>query len=256
MLARLRARHSLFPLIVGVHLLLIAILLLAPGAPIKADIKVASMNTINIAGPEKETKIEPVEPVEQQKEVIAPEPVVKLPSSNEVLAGPVFDVSAASAAGFGESCAIGEALGRAFQSHAALRQALADWPSQARSVSGAIMLWDGAWVLPDAQMDPASLALIHRGVVEGIRAAPEECLDESIVGPRLVIVPTPDSRSAVLVLGSGTWAWRQILDHEDERLRSEPPAASVGASRATPVPSETLTSRMPNPAAPRHRSPL
>lgn len=239
MLARLRARHSLFPLIVGAHLLLIAILLLAPGAPIKADIKVASMNTINIAGPEQETKIEPVEPiepVEQQREVIAPEPVVKLPSTSEVVAGPVFDLSAASAAGFGKSCEIGEALGRAFQSHALLRQALADWPSQARSVSGAIMLWDGAWVLPDAQMDPASLALIHRGVVEGIRAAPEECLDESIVGPRLVIVPTPDGRSAVLVLGSGTWAWRQILDHEDERLRSEPPAASVHAPRATPVP--------------------
>ncbi len=122
-------------------------------------------------------------------------------------------------------------------------------------MSGAIMLWDGAWVAPNAEMSPESLSLIQRGVLEGIRAAPEECLDEPVIGPRLVIVPSPDSRNAVLVLGSGSWAWRHILDHEEERLRTLLPAASAQTSREIPVPADGMPRALPTAAVPRQRNP-
>ncbi len=229
-----RTRHLLFPIIVLAHLLIIAVLLSTRSATLKRELQVARLNIINIAGPKEEKAA--VEPVEKPTLIIVPEPVVELPNTSELEAGPVFDISAAAAAGFGQSCEISETLGRAFQNHATLRQALADWPPQARSVSGAIMLWDGQWVSPGSQVDPASLTLIQRGVIEGIKAAPPECLDEPMAGPRFVIVPSPDSRNTVLVLGSGAWAWRQILDYENERLRNQAPAANIQATGEAPVP--------------------
>lgn len=205
--------------------MLIAILLLN-GGPVKiAEIKSAPLSIIDIAGPEAEKPA--VQPVEKPKEIVAPEPVVILVSANEMEAGPVFEPSLAAAAGLGRSCEIGEALGKAFEAHVGLRQALADWVPQARSVSGAIMLWDGEWVAPETEISPASLVLIRRGVIEGIKAAPAQCLDEPIVGPRFVIVRGAEGKNSVLVLGSGAWAWRRILDYENERLLKQPQAEPV-----------------------------
>jgi hypothetical protein len=164
-----------------------------------------------------------VKPPPEIAEIVVPAPLVPVPSINEVAAQPVFDAAAASAAGMGRDCEIGDALARAFTGHPLLRQALADWSPVARSVSGAIMLWDGEWVAPEDGIPPESLALIQRGVIEGIKAAPEECLDAPVIGPRFVIVPSESARSTVLVLGSGAWNWRHILDYEEERLLAAPP---------------------------------
>jgi len=164
-------------------------------------------------------------------DIVVPVPLVPVPAINEVVAEPVFDSAAASAAGLGQDCEIGEALARAFTGHSVLRQALGDWSPVARSVSGAIMLWDGEWVAPEAGIAPESLELIQRGVIEGIKAAPEQCLDEPIAGPRFVIVPADSGRNTVMVVGSGNWSWRQILDHDAQRLLNAPPAQQ-GAVRA------------------------
>ena len=73
-----------------------------------------------------------------------------------------------------------------------------------------LLLWDGAWAKPASIGGIAALAPIRAAVEAQIRAAPAQCRNEPVIGPRLVVMPDGD-RQIVLAFGSGRWTWQKML---------------------------------------------
>ena len=83
-------------------------------------------------------------------------------------------------------------------------------PPETRSVADAVVLWNAGWTT--AASTPGTPLAPARSVVEqSLLALPDSCLDEPIAGPRLVPVADGD-RTMFMVIGSGNWTWRQLLD--------------------------------------------
>lgn len=86
-------------------------------------------------------------------------------------------------------------------------------PPETRSIVHAVVIWNAGWTqaagAPDTPLGPA------RAVVErSIETLDEHCLEQVVVGPRLV--PVPDGpRTMFLVFGSGRWKWRDIALNSD-----------------------------------------
>ena len=92
-------------------------------------------------------------------------------------------------------------------------------PRQARSVANAIMLWDGAWIVPGSQRETTARTALRTAILAAVAEAPEDCRTQTVLGPRLIAVPGVTG-STLLVLGSGTWRWTD--------LTLTAPAAEVG----------------------------
>jgi hypothetical protein len=101
-------------------------------------------------------------------------------------------------------------------------------PPETRSIVHAVVIWNAGWTpaagAPDTPLGPA------RAVVErSIATLDERCLEEVVIGPRLV--PVPDGpRTMFLVFGSGHWKWRDIA------LKSD--AAQGADSKLLPIPEQ------------------
>jgi len=219
--AKLRRRHLLLPLILLIHLLLLALLVLSPSrlplVPVQAV--GAPMRTFDVAAPASAqpapTRPQP-EPPEPQ-ETVLPEPVLELdtlmdaavPLADPGPPSPVFDAQAAQKAGFGTTCDVAATLARAFTENALVRGELVRIGPGSRSVANAIMVWDGQWVDLPGEAPADAVDTLRRAILEGVRAAPPECLAQEIAGPRFIAVN--GSRTTILVVGSGTWRWEQLL---------------------------------------------
>lgn len=66
----------------------------------------------------------------------------------------------------------------------------------------AMMVWDGRWA--------SDIAPIRRVIVAQVAAASMACSSATVIGPRLLIVPT-GSTTVAIALGSGTWTWSALL---------------------------------------------
>jgi hypothetical protein len=115
----------------------------------------------------------------------------------------------------GSTCQLAEWLQSALRAEPAVLNALESIPQDARSVAGAIMLWDGRWVRLKGAGEPG-LAVVRTAVAEGVRVAPEDCRGESMRGPTLLTIPLSGGVT-LLAIGSGEWRWNDLLE--------EPPAA-------------------------------
>jgi hypothetical protein len=80
-----------------------------------------------------------------------------------------------------------------------------------------------------------AITLLRRAIVEGVRAAPAECLGQDVAGPRFI--PVKDAEGTIiLVLGSATWRWEQLLAEDpaangtdqNESEEERPRAAGLG----------------------------
>ncbi|MDQ3245559.1 MAG: hypothetical protein M3Q52_01455 [Pseudomonadota bacterium] len=82
-------------------------------------------------------------------------------------------------------------------------------PPEARSVADAVVIWNAGWVdaakSVDAPLGPARAAVEQVGI-----SVDDACLDEALIGPRLIPFPAGDG-TIFLVLGSGTWTWREVM---------------------------------------------
>jgi len=84
-------------------------------------------------------------------------------------------------------------------------------PPETRSIAGAVMMWNEGWI-PAALTPDAPLWPVRVNVEQTLRTAPDACLDEEIIGPRLLPIPeTGGMNTLFVVLGSGTWTWRQMI---------------------------------------------
>ncbi len=71
----------------------------------------------------------------------------------------------------------------------------------------AIMAWNGAW------SGEAQIGRVNHVVLSALATTPADCLDEKLVGPRLVFVPVGGS-TVIISFGSGSWSWRKLLSND------------------------------------------
>lgn len=103
-------------------------------------------------------------------------------------------------------------------------------PPETRSIAGAVMMWNEAWI--PAALEPSTpLWPVRANIEHTLAAVSDTCLDEAIIGPRLM--PMPDASGTgnmFVVVGSGTWTWRQMVTQpatlapEGDALVPEPTA--------------------------------
>ncbi|MGI4879799.1 MAG: hypothetical protein ACRYG4_20165 [Janthinobacterium lividum] len=123
-------------------------------------------------------------------------PPVTLAAIDPQLVMPVVDALPTDAGS--AACGIDGSIATAMAHDREVGEALAE-TATARS---AVMIWDGRW--------SAGFAPLRRVVLDQVRAARADCRDATMVGPRLLIVPTGTTTVAVAV-GSGTWRWSELL---------------------------------------------
>lgn len=229
--ARVRRRHLLVPVILLVHLLLIALLLLSPTAVSVEPASASPLAVFDVQSPKQEpAAAEPV-PEPQPQELVMPQPRIEI--EVEIAAAPpqpVFDLAAAERAGFGTTCDVADTLARAFTENPLLKSQLQRVGPRSRSVANAIMFWDGNWVKVPGGPPEDAVETLRRGILEGVRAAPPECLAQDVAGPRFIPVAS-SAGTIVLVVGSGNWRWGQLLATEQDMSGTTMPAPADAGPR-------------------------
>ena len=122
---------------------------------------------------------------------------------------PSLAVAADEGAPTAADCGLTAAIEAALQASPPVRAALDRMPPGSRSPSDAVMLWDGTWADPAGVGGSATLQPIRDAVAQRIAAAPAECRDAVLGGPRLLYVGD-GGRFVVLAFGSGSWSWSQL----------------------------------------------
>ena len=134
---------------------------------------------------------------------------VRLMPVAATLTAPEITLAAASNTPAGPGCALSDAVQTSLRGPEVAR-ALRLIPRAARTSADAMMLWDGRWIDAATIGGGAALEPIRSAVAAAIRAAPADCRDAPVTGPRLLIVADATG-SRVLAFGSGRWAWSQVL---------------------------------------------
>ncbi len=129
----------------------------------------------------------------------APPPVVRdLPFDAQVIAPPIV---AAPPAVDPLPCDVLAELDAALHADPSVAAALAP---AAAGVTHAIMVWNGRWP------DEPEVQPVRRTVVVALTAVRSDCLDDVLIGPRLIFIAV-DQTIVSVAIGSGTWQWRDLL---------------------------------------------
>lgn len=119
-------------------------------------------------------------------------------------------------------CAPLEVVGRALVADPAAVDAVLRVPLEHRSIAEAVVIWNAGWS-PAASDVKAPLAPARAVLEQQLAALPDECLAAPVAGPRLIPIPAGEGRTMFLVVGSGHWAWNELL--RDPGVRADDPAA-------------------------------
>lgn len=197
----------------AVHAGLLALLLVQVAEPVRpvasalTMFDVTGLNADEVSKPPKapQPKPKPVPPTPPQP-VVVPPTVLPTPSAMVVAL-----LDQADTATMGGACDLTGPVQAALQSSELVAASVPQIPRDQRSVANAIMIWNAAWISPDARFDPAAFDAIRNVVAETVAAASEECRLQPQGGPRLIMLPGA-TENTVLALGSGTWRWQDLLD--------------------------------------------
>ena len=211
-------RLTLLAVAAVLHLGLLALLLSAGWLPPLAVKPLAAMTTMAMARDRGSARPPPALP----SRLSQPQRVLR-----EIQFSDQPDAIARDAAG---GCAALPLIAQALVADPVALAAVRGAPPEIRSIADAVVLWNAGWAAaastPDMPLAPA------RSVVEqSLLALPDNCLDEPVAGPRLVPVADGD-RTMFVVIGSGNWTWRQLLDDSDPTpslvpLSADRPAAAL-----------------------------
>lgn len=90
----------------------------------------------------------------------------------------------------------------------ALRRA----PPDTRSIAEAVVMWNEGWS-PAANEPVAPLWLVRANIERTLASVDGACLDEPVPGPRLLPIPDASGTGTMfVVLGSGVWTWRALIN--------------------------------------------
>lgn len=152
-----------------------------------------------------------------EKPATAVPPPPKLPAKIAETFDPVAKISILddgqpdASAGATMTCVPQTALLDALLRDEALVDIIRRAPPDTRSVADAIVMWNDGWSAAALAAD-SPLVRIRENIEQSLKEIPAKCLDEPIVGPRLLPIPDVTGEGAVfLVFGSGNWAWRALL---------------------------------------------
>ena len=98
-------------------------------------------------------------------------------------------------------CSLAQDLASDLQANPLAQRALERIPIQSTSVAGALLLWDGRWIVAEA--DPGS-AMLREIVLREVLAAKPDCLAALNVGPQFLFIRSA-SKTITIVIGSGQW---------------------------------------------------
>lgn len=144
----------------------------------------------------------------------APPPPPALPSKVALAQSPPEPPSTApsptAAAAPGGGCATLASVSAAINGDALATTGIRSAPQDLQSMSGAVVVWNAGWS-SGARGPDEPLQAVRRVIEATLRTIDSACLEEQVAGPRLVAIPIGD-RSMYVVLGSGMWTWRQMLD--------------------------------------------
>ncbi len=132
-----------------------------------------------------------------------------------------FDTEAQ--AGTTGNCSPLGVVSSALQSDPAALAAIRTAPPETRSIANAVVLWNAGWS-PAAMTSDAPLGPAREVVLNDLQSIDDSCLDEQVIGPRLVPIPDGDG-TLFLVIGSGLWTWRDLFL---ETMLADPLAAGSG----------------------------
>lgn len=208
-----RARAKRLVVLLGVlaaHCLLVLLLVLGRRAPeairVSSGLQVLSLdNKPGVpAKPAAARSVtpEPPKPAPAPTALTAPPPVMA-----GVAAGGVVGASV----GVDGGCAMSAAIARAIEADAPAAAALLALPPEVRTSADAVMIWNSGWLSAPAA-DGSDGLLPVRQVIERVFAASEtQCVEAKITGPQFIPISVGD-RTMMLVVGSGDWAWKEMVE--------------------------------------------
>lgn len=125
-------------------------------------------------------------------------------------------------------CAIFDLVSKSLTAEPAIAAALMTTPQESRSIADAVVIWNAGWSnTASSPGDPLGPA--RASIEQSLRSVPEYCLDEPVVGPRLVPIPEGDG-TMFLAIGSGIWTWRQLLTEPESALQPAGPKVDQSAT--------------------------
>lgn len=186
--------------VVVLHGLLVFAVLISRTEPVPAIVEPSIFQVASLPA-EAPVKSKPPPPSLPSKVAQKAMKRVSLASPDETLADAVTGPT-------GECSTLGD-VSNALKADPVAVAALHNAPPDTRSVAEAVVMWNAGWSPASTTID-APLGPVRAVVEQTLHAANQACLDEVVTGPRLI--PIPDgSGTMFVVLGSGSWTWRQLL---------------------------------------------
>ncbi|RUN78527.1 hypothetical protein EJC47_01265 [Sphingomonas sp. TF3] len=103
-------------------------------------------------------------------------------------------------------CSLAQDLARDLQANPLAQRALERIPARSTSIAGALLLWDGRWLIADT--DPGAV-MLREIVLREVLAAKPDCLAAVNIGPQFLFVSS-GSKTTTIVIGSGQWRWGDL----------------------------------------------
>lgn len=205
------ARSLLVAGIVAAHLVLIVWLGLQ-----RTSVAIGRSNAMSVIGlsPLADPK-PPAQPVRDVQPSNKPHPVIQLTPLPSLALATLADAPAVAAIGEDGGCALADQLRAAIMADPASLAELAALPAGVRTEADAVMLWNGQWMAESVYLDPSSSPPLRRLVQQLIAQAPEECRTAIWTGPQFIPI-TQGTRNTMLVVGSGSWRWQDLMDQPQE----------------------------------------
>jgi hypothetical protein len=139
---------------------------------------------------------------------VTPTPLIATPS-------PTLVQAMAQASGApGAACDVAGAVQTALRSDPETQGAILLMPRKQGVGANAVLIWNGAWIAPAATGGLPAFTTIRGAIRQIVAAAPSECRDQAMVGPRFMLIPEPES-TLVVVFGNASWKWSDLLADPD-----------------------------------------
>lgn len=212
-----RTRLGLVVSLISVHVLLFVWLASQrePAAAARSDsLAIIGLSPDLTPDPPKQTKVRPPVPTKLH-------PIIELtPLLSTDLATMTPDPAVSESAGGAGGCALPEQIRNAILADPASLAELAALPAGLRTDADAVMLWNGQWFDPGPLPDGAT-GPVRQLVETLVAAAPIECRVTKWTGPQFIAI-TQGNRSTMLVVGSGSWKWQDLIDQPSNCTVSGP----------------------------------
>lgn len=107
-------------------------------------------------------------------------------------------------------CSLAQDVGQAIEHDPAAMAELDALPPTLRTSADVVMLWNGQWLDSGETAAGTDTGSLRRVVEQVVAGASVECRDATVAGPRFIPVPE-GTRTATIVVGSGSWRWGDLL---------------------------------------------